>query len=382
MIQLRGMTWKHDRGLAPMLATAEQFAATHPGVAIEWEARSLSEFGEAPASYLADQYDLVVLDHPFMGDLAQSRAFLPLDDYLPSDQLKRFAADSVGPSYASYHMGGHQWALAIDASGQVAGYRPDLLDREGLAVPTTWDEVFALVNLRPGSVSLPLLPLDALLAFFSLCANAGDPPFQSKVCVVRREAGESALATLRRLKESSVPEATVQNPIAIWEEMSTTDRIAYCPLAFGYSNYARPGYRPHQLIFAPIASAGYGPMGATLGGAGLAVSARCAHREAALAYAAWVAGADCQSTLYVESGGQPASKTAWTSDHANILTGGYFRTLLPVLNEAWLRPRFAGFGGYQNLAAAVIERFLTGTISSCETITELGRLPRHPSTGK
>ncbi|MGC2637135.1 MAG: extracellular solute-binding protein [Acidobacteriaceae bacterium] len=377
MIRLRGMTWKHDRGLAPMSATAKEFAASHPGVAIEWEARSLSEFGEAPIAGLAGQYDLVVLDHPYMGDLARSRAFLPLDEQLSPGQLQRFAADSVGPSYASYSMEDHQWALAIDASAQVAGYRPDLLERGGVKVPVTWDDVFAMAAIRPGFVSLPLFPLDALLAFFSLCANAGDPPFQTGESVVARDTGELALEKLRRLKSSSVAEATLQNPIAVWEEMSRTDRIAYCPLAFGYSNYARPGYRGRRLAFAPMPSAGHGPVGATLGGAGLAISANCLHREIALEYATLVAGADCQSNLYVESGGQPASRAAWTSDNANVLTGGYFVTLLPTLDHAWLRPRHAGFGPYQNLAAEVISRFLNGKATAREALAELDRVPRH-----
>ncbi len=107
--------------------------------------------------------------------------------------------------------------------------------------------------------------------------------------------------------------------------MSTTDDIAYCPLAFGYSNYARTAYRPHRLSFGAIPSARLGPVGATLGGAGLAVSAHCVHRELALTYAVWVADPDCQRTLYVESGGQPGSRTAWTDKAANALTAGYFR---------------------------------------------------------
>lgn len=378
MIRLRGMTWKHDRGVAPMLATASQFTASHPDAVIEWEARRLSEFGEAPIADLAEQYDLVVLDHPYMGDVAQARAFLALDEHLPPVLLQQFAADSVGPSHASYFMDGHQWALAIDTSAQVAGYRPDLLEREGAKVPITWEDVFALASIRPGFVSLPLFPLDALLAFFSICANAGESPFQSPERVVSRETGELALETLHRLKAASVNESEVQNPIAVWEEMSATDRIAYCPLAFGYSNYARPGYRARKLSFAPIPSAGHGPAGATLGGAGLAISARCPHRKFALEYAAWVAGAECQSTLYVESGGQPASRAAWMSEGANVLTGGYFLTLLPTLDQAWLRPRTSGFGHYQNLAASVISRLLNGIPSPRETLAELDRLLHDP----
>jgi multiple sugar transport system substrate-binding protein len=367
------MTWKHDRGLAPMLATAQQFSGTHPDVTIDWEARTLSEFGEAPVEHLAEQYDLVVLDHPYVGALARTRCFLALDEHLSPDQLQAFAADSTGPSWPSYTMDGHQWALAIDAAAQVMGYRPDLLERAGVAVPVTWENSLEVAATRRGFVTLPLFPLDAFLAFCSICANAGDPAFAQPGTVVSPATGAYALDLLRRLRDAALPEATSMNPIAVWERMSTTDDIAFCPLAFGYSNYARAGYRKHRLSFGPIPSAGNGPAGATLGGAGLAVSAHCVHRDVALAYAVWVAGPECQRTFYVESGGQPGSRAAWTDDGANALTGNYFRSTLPVLENAWLRPRHEGFEAFQNRGAAIIARFLAEAIPAPAALDDLER---------
>lgn len=388
MIHLRGMTWKHDRGLAPMVATAARFRESHPEVLIEWEARSLSEFGEAPVEDLATRYDLAVIDHPYVGSIAKSGCFLALDEFLPAKEIAEFARDSVGVSHASYEMDGHLWALAIDAAAQVAGFRADLLEREGLRLPHDWNEVFELARVRPGFVSVPLWPLDALLCFFSLCANAGEPAFAAEHIVVSRETGKRALTLLRRLQDCSAPQAGSENPIAIWERMSTTDEVAYCPLAFGYSNYARPGYRSKLLSFGPIPSAGLGAVGATLGGTGLAVSARSPHREIVLKYAAWVAGRECQRTLYFRSGGQPGSKTAWSDEYANLATFGYFRATLSVLQHAWLRPRFVSFPHYQNMAAETIRLFLKGRFSTDETLDDLNRslcrvseeeLPRHAS---
>lgn len=375
MIRLRGMTWKHDRGLAPMLATAQRFSETHPDITIEWEARSLSEFGEAPVEHLAEQYDLVVLDHPYVGALARTRCFLALDEYLSADQIHAFAADSTGPSWPSYTMDSHQWALPIDAAAQVMGYRADLLEQAGVAVPRTWEEVLSVAAAC--KVSVPLFPLDAFLAFCSLCANAGDPAFAQPHTVVSRQTGEYALDLLRRLRDVALPEAPTMNPIALWDRMSTTNDVACCPLAFGYSNYARPGYRKHRLSFGSIPSAGHGPAGATLGGAGLAVSAHGRDRETALAYALWVASPECQRTLYVESGGQPGSRTAWIDDAANALAGNYFRSTLPVLENVWLRPRYEGFEAYQNRGAEIVARFLSNTITAQTALDELQRaLPR------
>jgi multiple sugar transport system substrate-binding protein len=88
----------------------------------------------------------------------------------------------------------------------------------------------------------------------------------------------------------------------------------------------------------------------------------------------WLAGQQCQRTLYVESGGQPASRTAWLDPHANELTNGYFVATLPVLEKAWLRPRFAGFEHLQTLAQTPIRLFMRGERKCRETLKELDRL--------
>jgi multiple sugar transport system substrate-binding protein len=371
---LRGLTWKHDRGLAPLLATAAHFCQTHPEVAIHWETRSLQEFGEGSIQAVADDYDLVIIDHPYMGVVAQEKCFLPLDEFFAGDQLQELSGDSVGQSYSSYCFEGHQWALPIDAAAQVAGYRADLLQANGFSVPQTWEEVMQLAQFRRGFVTPALSPLDSLMCFFTICANLGEAPFTSNHKVVSKKIGQQALQRLRFLAEHSADGALSANPIAIWERMSSSDDIAYCPLAFGYSNYARSGYRAKLISFCRIPSSGDEPIGATLGGAGLAISQKCKHRDVALDYSLWLAGEECQRTLYVESGGQPASKTAWQDPHANEITNGYFAATLAVLENAWLRPRFAGFEDFQVEALTTVGQFLKSENSCDETLSRLDEL--------
>jgi multiple sugar transport system substrate-binding protein len=378
---LRGLTWKHDRGLAPLLATASYFCERHPEVNIQWETRSLQEFGEGSIQAVADDYDLVIIDHPYMGLVAREKCFLPLDEYFTRDELQELSRDSVGQSYLSYCFEGHQWALPVDAAAQVAGYRADLLQANGFNVPQTWEEVAELAKFRRGFVTPALSPLDSLMCFFTMCANLGEPPFAQSDKVVSKEVGEQVLERLRHLAEHSADGALSASPIAIWERMSSSDDIAYCPLAFGYSNYARNGYRSKLISFGLIPSSGHGPVGAALGGAGLAISQNCKHRDIALNYAFWITRKECQRTLYVESGGQPASKTAWQDPHANEITHGYFAATLPVLENAWLRPRFAGFEDFQVEALATTGDFLIGKKSCGETLDALDGFYANSLTG-
>lgn len=344
-----------------MLATAADFAQRHPDVQITWEARSLQAFGDQPIEDLAAQYDLLVIDHPFAGVAARSGCLAPLDAHLPATFLAEQAAHSVGRSHESYQYGGRQWALAIDAAAQVSAYRPDLLQQRGREIPRTWDEVLTLAQ-QPDSarVAIPLSPVNAICSFLSLCAGHGDPPGDDPSQLVDRSTGTYALAILRRLVAHGHPAALDLDPPHTLDLMANTDEVAYCPLLFGYSNYSRPGYAPHLCRFTniPTPEPGRPSAGAILGGTGLAISSRCRALDEACRYAQWVASPECQRTLYVQSGGQPGNRVAWTDPAANAATSNFFLDTLETLDRSYLRPRYDGFIGFQDQAGPLLHEYL------------------------
>ncbi len=375
MIELRGITWGHTRGYLPMVATAQRFEEERPEVRIDWRKRSLQEFADHPIERLAEHYDLLVIDHPFCGYAAAHDVLLPLDSFLPTGFLADQAANSVGRSHASYLYGGHQWALAIDTATPVSGYRQDLLERAGVEPPRTWAELLSLA--RRGLVAVPAIPIDSLMHFYMLSIAAGEEPFQSTDRVVGEAAGVRALLMLRELVGACNPECLQRNPIATWNLLARSNSVAYCPFAYGYSNYARRGYGPHALEFSDMVHTNAGePLRSTLGGAGLAVSSRCRHRDEAMAYCQFVAGAVCQKTLYFDAGGQPGHRQAWLDAEVNRRSSNYFRNTLPALDRAYLRPRFDGYLHFQDSAGPVVHKYLSGSAGAEETLRELDSLWR------
>lgn len=370
---LKGMTWNHDRGLNPMLATAAEFEQRFPDVRISWEARSLQQFADFSLEELTKRFDLIVLDHPHMGTAVETGCLVPLDLHIPTEVLAELRRNSVGKSYQSYIYDDQLWSLPIDAAAQVGAYRPDLLERLNSPVPRTWDEVAELASSHPGAVCLPLLPTDALMVFFTLCANSGEVPFSSDDgTVVTRETGLSALEGLKRLASYCVPESLAWSPIQMWERMTGTDDIAYCPLGFGYSNYARPKYRQTLLKFTDIPIGVDGrPSGATLGGTGLGISSSSQHIDIAIDYAVWAAQPACQSTTYAFADGQPANRVAWTSDAVNKLSGNFFRDTLQTLDLAYLRPNWNGFIDFQMSAFRQMDKFLRHQVSAEDVLDTL-----------
>jgi multiple sugar transport system substrate-binding protein len=375
MIELRGITWGHTRGYLPMVATAQRFSEIHPGIQITWHKRSLQQFADQPIERLAAEYDLLVIDHPSCGQAAAQGVLLPLDRHLPVEFLTAQSAGSVGPSHSSYFFGGHQWALATDAATPVSGTRRDLLESAGAEPPETWSELLDLA--RRGLVAVPAIAIDSLMNFYMLCLALGEEPFPSGSHIVSEETGTSALAMLKQLLDLCDPECLNRNPIATWDLLARSDSFAYCPFAYGYSNYARAGYAKHLLEFGGLVRLDNGArLRSTLGGAGLAVSARCAHADEAMRYCEYVAGAECQKTLYFDSGGQPGHRAAWVNKEVNRRCGGFFANTLSTLDEAYLRPRFNGYIGFQDAAGPVVHRFLKGALGASDAMAEMNVLWR------
>jgi multiple sugar transport system substrate-binding protein len=355
-IRLRGITWKHTRGLLPMLATAQRFAETHPNIEIAWETRSLQSFADEPLEILAERYDLLVIDHPSCGRAAAGGFLLPLDETLPTELLRDLEENSVGESYASYGYAGHLWALPIDAAAPVSICRSDLLEQAGETVPETWDDLMRLA--RKSLVLVSGLAIDSLMHFFMLCLALGEEPFVTPDEVVSAAVGEEAMRLLRELLEACPRECLRANPIAIWNRLAASSREAYCPFAYGYSNYSRHGYAEHLVQAGELVSFRGAPLKSTLGGAGLAISARCKDVLVAAAYAEYVAGRRCQSTLYFDSGGQPGHRGAWLDAEVNRRSSDFFVKTLPVLDRAWVRPRFDGYLDFQQRASEALHAYL------------------------
>lgn len=367
-IRLRGITWDHPRGYAPLEATARSYGQSHPEVHIEWERRSLQAFADFPLDVLAAGYDLLVVDHPHVGSIAAAPSLMPLEEVAPAEILALLARDSIGRSHASYEYDGHQWALAIDATAQVAAYRPDLLPDP----PQTWEQVVDLA--RKGRVLWPLKPVDAICSFFTLAANRGTPCAAGPERLIDPGAGQQVLADMRAVADAVRPECLGMNPPEALDRLSGSDDFWYCPLLFGYSNYARDGFRDHLIAFADIPAAGSnGPEGAILGGAGLAVSTQSGAIEAAVAYGLWIAGAECQRGLYFEAEGQPAHTAAWDDDADNAVCHNFFRNVRKTMDRSWLRPRYDGFIDFQDAAGHLINAFLGNEITAEDTLRQLER---------
>jgi multiple sugar transport system substrate-binding protein len=370
-ITLKGLTWDHPRGYAPLLGGAPQYERRHSEIKIHWDRRTLREFGEAPIEQHLDRYDLLIVDHPFVGFAAAHAALVDLAAHVSEAEKLRFAADSVGPSWESYWYGGGLWAFPIDAATQVASYRPDLLLALSPAVPNTFDGVLELGKKarKTGKyIVVPACPTDAISLFFTLSANLGYAIREDRELFLDDSAATEVLDRLHALIALAHPKSVEWNPIQVYDFMISSSDAVYCPYGFGYSNYSRVG-NSVRLKFTNAPAAGQrGCAGTMLGGTGIAISKLSAHPLEAIAYAKWLVSPEHQRGTYFREGGQPASLSAWTDSSVNAMADGFFSGTLKTLQTAYLRPRFDGFVRFFEAAGIEISRCLRREVKDAALI--------------
>lgn len=363
------MTWQSRRAVDPLVASLPAFRASHPGIDIEWTARSLAGFEFEPVEQLARRYDLIILDHPFMGDAARKGYLLGLDETITGKD-----SDYIGPSLGTYRFDGQTFAVPVDAACQVSVFRPDLMQRLDQPPPRTWADVLGLGTLaeRQGlKLAIGLSGVHSLMTFFTLMAGLGHPCATTPAETFCDEpAAHEALSLMRALLSFCPAQVLDWNSIKLHEMMVAEDNLAYCPAVYCYATYAEADQR-RPLRFADLpGAASPSPKGSTIGGTGLAISAHCAEPDAARAYARFAASASTQLD-FARNHGQPARVEAFSDAAIDECFGGCFSATRPTLEGCWTRPRYAGYLGFQEHGGQLIESHLRADLSEAALLDKL-----------
>jgi len=358
--RLRGVTWGHRRAIDPLVTATEAYERTFGRVGADWSVRDLKAFEHQPLAEAVADCDLLVFDHPFIGEIAGSGLFRPVDDCVAADD-DAFA----GPSLATYRWHGQLWGAPVDAATMNAIYRDDLLRQVDHEIPQKWQDVIALGDrLRRKGLWLGLANGDhhGFLAAGTLMHNAGASwGGGSDGLVIDRDALGEALSALAEANAFAPPECLGMNSIALHDAMTSRDDIAYCPMTYGYATYGEADFGVRRLSFGPSPGrvAPY-EAGTLIGGAAIGITAHCRDVEAAKAFVGWLVSPDAQLGIFAQHHGQPAIEAAWIDPAIDRRFNGYFSAVHSTLRSAAVRPRFRGFGRFERVAGQIVGRFLGG----------------------
>lgn len=345
MTDFVALTWDHPRGRNALQAAASRLGG---GDSLRWDVQPLEGFESAPIEELADRYDLLVLDHPHLGDALAAGSLRPMDELFDAAQVRAWEAAAVGPSIASYRMAGRLWALPLDAATQVSAR----LRTQVEVAPADWDAVEQLAER--GSVAFSLAGPHAFLSLCSIAVSFGDDPASGPGGLFDRPTAERALTLVRRLAQR-VPEGTAAlNPIGLLDRMREVDDIGYIPLVYGYVNYSSP-----DLAFGPAPVQG-GRTGSTIGGTGIAVTSRCTPSPALLEHLRWLLDERTQRTFIPQHEGQPGTRAAWTDPDVDAAAHGFYSATLGTIETAWVRPRLRRYIPFQAAASAAVRSAVVG----------------------
>ena len=367
MITLRGMTWDHSRGYDPMIATSKVFAEKHNNeVFIEWDKRSLQAFADRPIEQMVEEYDLMVIDYPHVGEVSAKGLLQNFDVAKYNNELELLQKQSVGLSHQSYNIDGHQWALALDAATQVSCYRSDLIT----LLPKSWDDLIKLSQTK--RVIWPLKPVHAISSFYSVYNNLTEEFEPNNKNFIQKDFGVKTLQMMKQISQYLPSECFSMDPINTAEILSEHDDFYYSPYTYGFSNYSRIDYRKNLLTYGNVIDlSGKGPHGTHLGGTGIAISSKSKNKDLSLEYSYWIAGSECQQTTFCVNGGQPGNSEAWENDTINLETNNFFKNTRLTLDQAWVRPRHNGYMKFQNESGNMINEYLQSNVNEVDVIDKL-----------
>jgi len=369
----RGLTWDHPRGYRALEAAAAAVDPVQAGFSLAWDRHSLEGFEERPIGEQCALYDLVVLDHPHVGEAVAADCLIPLEDLFGADEIAAWGEAVMGRSLSSYHYSGHHWALPLDAATQVMAWRRRAMETP----PATWDAVVDLSE--KGGVVLSLSGPHAALSFQSICAAHGYSPVADGETFVARDVGRKAWALMSRLAANSPKALSGLNPIGILEHMSAHDDVVLCPLVYGYVNYAPGGVV--GFANAPRLS-NEGPVGSILGGTGIGISKRCFVTPELLDHLRWLMSSDAQRGFIPDHDGQPSLQSAWRDAGVNNRWGGFYADTFATLEGASLRPRHDGAIAFQTAASSRIRQGLEAGEAADPVLDDLQSLfDRHRPAG-
>jgi len=367
MIELKGMTWDHSRGYDPMIATSKIFAEKHNNeISIHWDKRSLQAFADRPIEQMVEEYDLMVIDYPHVGEVSAKGLLQMFDVDGYQHKLNLLDKQSVGLSHQSYNIDGHQWALAIDAATQVCCFRQDLIS----SLPNSWNDLIDLA--KENRVIWPLKPVHAISSFYSIYNNIAEEFNPNDRNYIQKELGVQTLLMMKQISKYLLDECFTMDPIKTAETLSETEDFFYSPYTYGFSNYSRKAYRKNIISYGNVIDlSNKGPSGTHLGGTGIAISKKSKHKDLALEYSFWISGSDCQQTTFYTSGGQPGNSDAWENYNINLETNNFFKNTRSTLDKAWVRPRHNGYMKFQDESGNIINEYLQSNMSEAKVIDKL-----------
>ena len=96
---VKALTWDHPRGYNALAAASKRPELAEVGLDINWDKQPLEGFESHPIADLCARYDLVVLDHPHVGEAIAGDCLLSLEDVFGAETIAELGKASIGQKH-------------------------------------------------------------------------------------------------------------------------------------------------------------------------------------------------------------------------------------------------------------------------------------------
>ena len=344
--------FKHAKILGPgdpVPGLLREFEARHPGVRVKaeslsWNSDDQHQFFVINMEGRGAAFDVMMLDVVWVAEFARAGWLLDLRPWVGQDELAPHFPSTLEP--ATWN--GGVWAMPWLMNVGMLYYRTDLLARQGLSPPRTWEELLVQVARIRAAERDPRL--DGVVwqgrqyegltvnALEALWANGARVLGDDGAPLPEADRTADALALMRRLIVSGASPSWVT---AADEELSRRHfgdgRAIFLrnwPYAMDLFQQAGSPVRGKVGIAALPGRAGVGPGVGSSGGAHLGVDRRTRHPALAAELVRFLAGAAAQKTLTVGGALNP-TRMALYHDPDVVRVHPDF----PVVHDLMLRAR-------------------------------------------
>lgn len=341
-----------DDGVGVDRKLTEEFNKTHPDIEVTYRPIPSGELRDRLTTWLAaqdDSLDVLGIDVVWPTEFAKAGWILPLDEMMDEAMKSRVKNDLLPGPVNAVTVDGKIYAIPWNSQGGLLYYRKDILEKEGLAPPKTWDELIAqakelsqkyningFVGQYKQYEGLVCNVLELFESYGGHFLDDGGKP------VVNSPQNVKAMKTMMALKEF------MPAGVNTYQEKESQETFLSGGAVFLRSwNSAWPLVEGSQVKdkvgIAPLPQGDGGKHVSTLGGWNLAIAKNSKHPKQAYEFIRWLSEKEQQKVKAIDGGRLPTDKSLY-QDQEVIAKNPAFKDFYDILIGGVSRPKSAKYG--------------------------------------
>jgi multiple sugar transport system substrate-binding protein len=343
-----------DDGVGVDRKLVEEFNKTHPNIQVTYKPLPAGELRDRLTTWLAakdESLDVLGIDVVWPSEFARAGWIVPLDDLMDASMKDKTKTGYLQAPLNAVTVDGKIYGLPWNSTGGLLYYRKDILEKEGLQPPKTWDELIAQaetlgkknnINGFVGQYKQYEGLVTNVLEFFEsynghILDDKGKP-------IVNSPENLKALNTMLKLKPFMPAGVNTYQEKESQETFINGNAVFLRSWNSAWPLIEKEGSQVKgKAGIAPLPKGDNGKDVSTLGGWNLAISKFSKHPKESFEFIKWMTDAQQQKVKAIDGGRLPTDKSLY-QDKDVLAKNPAFKDFYDVLTGGVSRPKSAKYG--------------------------------------